>query len=63
MFLEYLLFAEMLLQRPVTLTNVQMSETLSQHETNHMQEMAAQHFDLIVNNLRAMPHTLLLVIR
>jgi len=60
---EYLLFAEMLLQRPVTLTNVQMSETLSQHETNHMQEMAAQHFDLIVNNLRAMPHTLLLVIR
>jgi len=63
LFLEYLLFAEMLLQRPVSLGSVKMSENLSQQESDHMQEMAAQHFDLIVDNLRAMPRTLLLVIR
>jgi len=60
---EYLLFAEMLLQRPVSFGSVKVTDTLSQQETSHMQEMAAQHFDLIINNLRAMPHTLLLVIR
>jgi len=60
---EYVLFAEMLLQRPVALSSAQMSDALSRQESNHMQDMAAQHFDLIVNNLRSMPRTMLLTIR
>ncbi|XP_032794543.2 uncharacterized aarF domain-containing protein kinase 5 isoform X2 [Daphnia magna] len=62
---DYLLFAEMLLQRPVgnqtpNLTNL---NQLSESDMKYMQEMAAQRFDMIMNNLRSMPRTMLLTIR
>ncbi|XP_059350364.1 uncharacterized aarF domain-containing protein kinase 5-like isoform X2 [Daphnia carinata] len=62
---DYLLFAEMLLQRPVgnetpNLTNL---NHLSESDMKYMQEMAAQRFDMIMNNLRSMPRTMLLTIR
>ncbi|KAI9561696.1 hypothetical protein GHT06_012656 [Daphnia sinensis] len=62
---DYLLFAEMLLQRPVgnqtpNLTNL---NQLSESDMKYMQEMAAQRFDMIMTNLRSMPRTMLLTIR
>lgn len=55
----------MLLQRPVGNEVLKLSNLnqLSETETKYMQEMAAQRFDMIMNNLRSMPRTMLLTIR
>ncbi|EFX86094.1 hypothetical protein DAPPUDRAFT_313082 [Daphnia pulex] len=62
---DYLLFAEMLLQRPVGNQKFALSNLnqLSETDLKYMQEMAGQRFDMIMNNLRSMPRTMLLTIR
>lgn len=62
---DYLLFAEMLLQRPVGTESLALSNLnqLSDKDTKYMQDMASQRFDMIMNNLRSMPRTMLLTIR
>ena len=64
-YLDYLLFAEMLLQRPVGNQKLVLSNLnqLSEKDVKYMQEMAGQRFDMIMNNLRSMPRTMLLTIR
>ncbi len=65
LYIEYLLFAEMLLQRPVGIQKLVLSNLnqLSENDVKYMQEMAGQRFDMIINNLRSMPRTMLLTIR
>ncbi|XP_046641908.1 uncharacterized aarF domain-containing protein kinase 5-like isoform X2 [Daphnia pulicaria] len=62
---DYLLFAEMLLQRPIGNQKFALSNLnqLSETDLKYMQEMAGQRFDMIMNNLRSMPRTMLLTIR
>lgn len=62
---DYLLFAEMLLQRPVGRQTLSLSDLnkLTEKELKYMQDMAAQRFDKIMRNLRSMPRAMLLTIR
>jgi predicted PolB exonuclease-like 3'-5' exonuclease len=55
----------MLLQRPVGIQKLVLSNLnqLSENDVKYMQEMAGQRFDMIINNLRSMPRTMLLTIR
>lgn len=64
-YIDYLLFAEMLLQRPVGNQKLDLSNLnqLSENDVKYMQEMAGQRFDMIMSNLRSMPRTMLLTIR
>jgi hypothetical protein len=55
----------MLLQRPIGNQKFALSNLnqLSETDLKYMQEMAGQRFDMIMNNLRSMPRTMLLTIR
>ncbi|XP_044149636.1 uncharacterized aarF domain-containing protein kinase 5 isoform X1 [Bufo gargarizans] len=59
---DYLLFCEILLQRPLSLTGT-LGNVLTLEETQYMQEMAKEHFDDIMRVLRAIPRPMLLVFR
>ncbi|CAJ1084211.1 LOW QUALITY PROTEIN: uncharacterized aarF domain-containing protein kinase 5 [Xyrichtys novacula] len=60
---EYLLFSEMLLQRPINMRELGLSNILSREETAYMREMATQRFESIMQVLKAMPRPMLLVFR
>ncbi|XP_061109413.1 uncharacterized aarF domain-containing protein kinase 5 isoform X2 [Conger conger] len=60
---EYFLFCEMLLQRPINMQELGLSNILSQEETSHMREMAVQHFDSVMQVLKSLPRPMLLVFR
>ncbi|XP_068587347.1 uncharacterized aarF domain-containing protein kinase 5 [Cebidichthys violaceus] len=60
---EYLLFCEMLLQRPINMRELGLSNILSREETTYMREMASQRFDSIMRVLKSMPRPMLLVFR
>ncbi|XP_026265571.1 putative aarF domain-containing protein kinase 5 isoform X1 [Urocitellus parryii] len=60
---DYLLFSEMLMQRPVRLGQLWHSHLPSQEEVAYMQEMARSHFEAIMQVLRALPRSMLLVLR
>ncbi|XP_069931769.1 uncharacterized aarF domain-containing protein kinase 5 isoform X2 [Oryctolagus cuniculus] len=60
---DYLLFSEMLMQRPVRLGQLWGSHLLSRREAAYMQAMARQHFGRIMAVLRALPRPMLLVLR
>ncbi|MGH0120746.1 UNVERIFIED_CONTAM: hypothetical protein FKN15_029882, partial [Acipenser sinensis] len=60
---DYFLFCEILMQRPIHLHKTSLSNILSQEETVYMQEMAAKHFESIMEVLKAMPRPMLLVFR
>ncbi|KAL3044275.1 hypothetical protein OYC64_004006 [Pagothenia borchgrevinki] len=60
---EYLLFSEMLLQRPINMQEFGLSNILSGEETAYMRQMALQRFDSIMAVLKAMPRPMLLVFR
>ena len=58
---DYLLFGEMLLQRPVQTGGL--SDILSLSDTQYMKDMAAQRFDQITLTLQQLPREMLLIIR
>ncbi|KAG3273367.1 putative aarF domain-containing protein kinase 5 isoform X1 [Ictidomys tridecemlineatus] len=60
---DYLLFSEMLMQRPVRLGQLWHSHLPSHEEVAYMQEMARNHFEAIMQVLRALPRSMLLVLR
>ncbi|XP_042362393.1 uncharacterized aarF domain-containing protein kinase 5 isoform X4 [Plectropomus leopardus] len=60
---EYFLFCEMLLQRPINMRELGLSNILSREETTYMREMASNRFDSIMQVLKAMPRPMLLVFR
>ncbi|XP_077022615.1 putative aarF domain-containing protein kinase 5 isoform X2 [Tamandua tetradactyla] len=60
---DYLLFCEVLMQRPVRLRQLWHSNLLSREETAYMQDMARAHFDGIMAVLKALPRPMLLVLR
>nr|XP_013001236.1 uncharacterized aarF domain-containing protein kinase 5 isoform X2 [Cavia porcellus] len=60
---DYMLFSEVLMQRPVHLERLWSSRPLSHEETTYMQDMARNHFENIMEVLKAMPRPMLLVLR
>ncbi|MED6265747.1 putative aarF domain-containing protein kinase 5 [Characodon lateralis] len=60
---EYFLFCEMLLQRPINMRTLALSNILSREETAYMREMAFNHFESIMQVLKSMPRPMLLVFR
>ncbi|XP_045311505.1 uncharacterized aarF domain-containing protein kinase 5 isoform X3 [Leopardus geoffroyi] len=60
---DYILFSEMLMQRPVRLGQLWRSHLLSREEAAYMQAMAREHFTDIVRVLKALPRSMLLVLR
>ncbi|XP_040350686.1 putative aarF domain-containing protein kinase 5 isoform X2 [Herpailurus yagouaroundi] len=60
---DYILFSEMLMQRPVRLGQLWRSHLLSREEAAYMQAMAREHFEDIVRVLKALPRSMLLVLR
>ncbi|XP_007954258.1 uncharacterized aarF domain-containing protein kinase 5 [Orycteropus afer afer] len=60
---DYLLFCEVLMQRPVRLGQLWRSHLLSREEAAYMQDMAREHFEDIMRVLKALPRAMLLVLR
>ncbi|KAL6100145.1 adck5 [Pungitius sinensis] len=60
---EYLLFCEMLLQRPIDMRELGLSNILSREETSYMRQMASERFDGVMQVLKSMPRPMLLVFR
>ncbi|XP_078123537.1 putative aarF domain-containing protein kinase 5 isoform X3 [Sander vitreus] len=60
---EYFLFCEMLLQRPINMRELGLSNILSREETTYMREMASHRFESIMQVLKSMPRPMLLVFR
>ncbi|XP_062291566.1 uncharacterized aarF domain-containing protein kinase 5 isoform X1 [Scomber scombrus] len=60
---EYFLFSEMLLQRPINMRELGLSNILSREETTYMRQMAVHRFDSIMQVLKSMPRPMLLVFR
>nr|XP_044998495.1 uncharacterized aarF domain-containing protein kinase 5 isoform X2 [Jaculus jaculus] len=60
---DYLLFSEVLMQRPVHLSQLWGSHLLSSEEAAYMQDMAREHFENIMEVLKALPRPMLLVLR
>ncbi|XP_036607975.1 uncharacterized aarF domain-containing protein kinase 5 isoform X1 [Trichosurus vulpecula] len=60
---DYFLFSEMLMQRPIHMKQLWNSGMLSHAETAYMQEMAKEHFARIMEVLKALPRSMLLVLR
>nr|XP_031546314.1 uncharacterized aarF domain-containing protein kinase 5 isoform X3 [Vicugna pacos] len=60
---DYFLFSEVLMQRPVRLGQLWRSHLLSHKEAAYMQDMAREHFEDIMAVLKALPRSMLLVLR
>ncbi|XP_039876953.1 uncharacterized aarF domain-containing protein kinase 5 isoform X1 [Simochromis diagramma] len=60
---EYFLFCEMLLQQPINMHKLGLSNILSKEETAYMREMAIHRFESIMQVLKSMPRPMLLVFR
>uniref|UniRef100_A0A8D2LQZ2 AarF domain containing kinase 5 n=1 Tax=Varanus komodoensis TaxID=61221 RepID=A0A8D2LQZ2_VARKO len=60
---DYFLFCELLLQRPINMAELALSNILTQEEAAYMQDMAKHHFDRIMRVLKDLPRSMLLVFR
>ncbi|XP_029919209.1 putative aarF domain-containing protein kinase 5 isoform X2 [Myripristis murdjan] len=60
---QYFLFCEMLLQRPINMRELGLSNILSREETTYMRDMAINRFESIMKVLKSMPRPMLLVFR
>ncbi|XP_054841107.1 uncharacterized aarF domain-containing protein kinase 5 isoform X1 [Eublepharis macularius] len=60
---DYLLFCEMLLQRPISMTQLALSNVLTREEAAYMRDMAKNRFDRIMRVLKDLPRSMLLVFR
>ncbi|KAJ6661538.1 hypothetical protein lerEdw1_014448 [Lerista edwardsae] len=60
---DYFLFCEMLLQRPISMAELTLSNVLTREEAAYMQSMAKDRFDHIMQVLKDLPRSMLLVFR
>ncbi|XP_013931302.1 PREDICTED: uncharacterized aarF domain-containing protein kinase 5 [Thamnophis sirtalis] len=60
---DYLVFCEMLLQRPINMAELVLSNVLTAEETAYMRDMAKHRFDCVMRVLRDLPRSMLLVFR
>ncbi|XP_052604104.1 uncharacterized aarF domain-containing protein kinase 5 isoform X1 [Peromyscus californicus insignis] len=60
---DYMLFSEVLMQRPVRLGQLWGSHLMTREEAVYMQDMAREHFEGIMEVLKALPRPMLLVLR
>ncbi|XP_026578789.1 uncharacterized aarF domain-containing protein kinase 5 [Pseudonaja textilis] len=60
---DYLLFCEILLQRPINMAELALSNVMTREEEAYMRDMAKHHFDCIMRVLRDLPRSMLLVFR
>uniref|UniRef100_A0A3B5L2H9 AarF domain containing kinase 5 n=1 Tax=Xiphophorus couchianus TaxID=32473 RepID=A0A3B5L2H9_9TELE len=60
---KYFLFCEMLLQRPINMRTLALSNILNREETAYMRQMAVNRFESIMQVLKSMPRPMLLVFR
>ncbi|XP_058032509.1 uncharacterized aarF domain-containing protein kinase 5 isoform X3 [Ahaetulla prasina] len=60
---DYFLFCEILLQRPINMAELALSNVLTQEETAYMRDMSKHRFDCIMRVLRDLPRSMLLVFR
>lgn len=60
---DYFLFCEILMQRPISMKDLTLSNVLTREETKYMQAMASEHFDRIMQVLKDLPRPMLLVFR
>ncbi|XP_023667547.1 uncharacterized aarF domain-containing protein kinase 5 isoform X3 [Paramormyrops kingsleyae] len=60
---DYLLFSEMLLQRPINMRELGLGNILTREETSYMRDMATHHFENIMRVLKSLPRPMLLVFR
>ncbi|XP_059102899.1 uncharacterized aarF domain-containing protein kinase 5 isoform X2 [Peromyscus eremicus] len=60
---DYMLFSEVLMQRPVRLGQLWGSQLMTREEAVYMQDMAREHFEGIMEVLKALPRPMLLVLR
>lgn len=60
---DYFLFCEMLLQRPINMAELALSNVLTHEEAIYMQNMAKNHFDRVMQVLKDLPRSMLLVFR
>ncbi|XP_030076513.1 putative aarF domain-containing protein kinase 5 [Microcaecilia unicolor] len=60
---DYFLFCEILMQRPIRMGTLQLSNILTREETAYMQDMAKGHFNQIMQVLKDLPRPMLLVFR
>lgn len=60
---DYMIFCEILLQRPVMRTTVHLPSQMTAKDLEYMRVMAQQHFDKIMAVLKEMPRPMLLIIR
>ncbi|XP_064410031.1 uncharacterized aarF domain-containing protein kinase 5 isoform X2 [Latimeria chalumnae] len=60
---DYFLFCEILMQRPIHLGELRLTNILTREETVYMQDMARNHFDRIMQVLKDLPRPMLLVFR
>ncbi|XP_070604516.1 uncharacterized aarF domain-containing protein kinase 5 isoform X4 [Erythrolamprus reginae] len=60
---DYFLFCEILLQRPIHMAELALSNVMTQEETAYMRHMAQYRFDCVMRVLRDLPRSMLLVFR
>nr|XP_033790754.1 uncharacterized aarF domain-containing protein kinase 5 isoform X4 [Geotrypetes seraphini] len=60
---DYFLFCEILMQRPIRMGTLQLSNILTREETTYMQDMAKDHFNQIMQVLKDLPRPMLLIFR
>ncbi|XP_067323329.1 uncharacterized aarF domain-containing protein kinase 5 isoform X1 [Anolis sagrei] len=60
---DYFLFCEILLQRPINMAELALSNVLTREEAAYMQDMAKNRFDRIMRVLKDLPRSMLLVFR
>ncbi|XP_060133524.1 uncharacterized aarF domain-containing protein kinase 5 isoform X1 [Zootoca vivipara] len=60
---DYFLFCEILLQRPINMAQLVLSNVLTREEAAYMQDMAKNRFDRIMQVLKDLPRSMLLVFR
>lgn len=60
---DYMVFCELLLQRPLTRTGFSIPNKLTEEDIKYMKDMAQHRFDKIMLALRSMPSSMMLIFR
>lgn len=58
---DHVKFAEVLFQQPIRIHGGRILSKLSQDDLDHIQKVARENFDVIMNTLREMPRSMLFV--
>lgn len=62
-FLDYKNFAEVLFQTPFDVQGIKLKTRLTDEDIKYMQNIAKNHFELIMDTLKEMPRNMLFIIR